>query len=61
MLFGFSMIPAKGDFTQIAVEMFSAQTMENAEFGSFQKSAEGFSGVGVDGSIGVLALAVIHP
>ena len=37
------MIPAKGDFTQISVEMFSAHTMENAELGSFQKGAEGFA------------------
>ena len=61
MLFGLTMIPAKGDFTQIAVEMLSAHTVENAKLGSFQKSAEGFSGVGVGVSNGILALAVVHP
>ena len=60
MFFTFSMIPLKADFTKISVEMLSAQAMENTEFASFQKSDEGFSGVGVGGAIGILALTVIH-
>ena len=54
------MIPPEADFTQIAVEMIFAHKMKDAELGSFQKSSEGFSGVGVDGSTGILPLAVIH-
>ena len=60
MFFAFTMIPPKADFMKISVEMFSAQTMKNTEFGSFQKSAERFSGVGVGGAIGILALTMIH-